>query len=77
MALLKARAFLCPVTTTTTSLESKTVATPTVRAIRGTAETLLLKNRAFARIVPYARVLILVRDARDDPGRDIEYASLK
>jgi len=68
MALLKARAFLCPVTITTISLDSKTVATPTVRAIRGTAETSLLKKRAFARIVPYARVLILVRDARDDPG---------
>ena len=67
MALLKAIAFLSPVTTTTTSLASRTVATPTVRAIRGTADISLLKKRALARIVSYARVLILVLDAREEP----------
>jgi len=51
MALLSARAFRWPVTMTTTSRASRIVATPTVRAIRGTAEISLLKKRAFARIV--------------------------
>ena len=51
IALLRASDLRRPVTTTTTSLLSRTVATPTVRAIRGTAATSLLKKRAFARIV--------------------------
>lgn len=51
IALLKAKAFRSPVTTTTTSLLSSTVATPTVRAMRGTAEISLLKKRALASIV--------------------------
>lgn len=68
MALLRAKAFLRPVTTTMTSLLSMTVATPTVRAIRGTAEISLLKKRALARIVSYARVLMRVLDAKEEPG---------
>ena len=70
IALLRASALRSPVTTTTTSLLSRTVATPTVRAIRGTAVMSLLKKRAFTRIVSYARVLILVLDERDDPMQD-------
>ena len=69
MALLKAKAFLKPVTAMTTSLLSKTVATPTVKAMRGTAEMSLLKNRALARIVSYARVLILVLEASEEPAK--------
>ena len=69
IALLNARLLRCPVTTTTTSLLSMTVATPTVRAIRGTAEMSLLKKRAFARMVSYARVLILVREVKDEPNQ--------
>lgn len=68
MALLNAKLFLNPVTTTTTSRLSKTVPTPTVNAIRGTALISLLKKRAFARMVSYARVLMRVRDAREDPS---------
>jgi hypothetical protein len=44
------------------------VATPTVRAIFGTASISLLKKRALARIVSYARVLTRVREARDEPS---------
>ena len=69
MALLRAKAFLNPVTAMTTSLLSKTVATPTVKAMRGTAEISLLKNRALARIVSYARVLILVLEASEEPAK--------
>jgi hypothetical protein len=66
--LLSANAFRRPVTTITTSLLSRTVATPTVKAIRGTADMSLLKNRALASMVSYARVLIRVLEARDDPA---------
>jgi hypothetical protein len=59
-----------------TSLLSKTVATPTVKAIRGTADMSLLKKRAFARMVSYARVFIRVLEARDDPGYLIIMRSL-
>ena len=45
-----------------------TVATPTVRAWVGTWEISPPKNLAFATIVSFAKVLILVRDASDDPG---------
>ena len=68
MALLNARLFRKPVTTTTTSLLSSTVPTPTVSAILGTASMSLLKKRALARIVSYARVLTRVREARDEPA---------
>lgn len=68
IALLKAKLFLWPVTTTTTSLDSSTVPTPTVSAIRGTASISLLKKRALARMVSYARVLMRVREAREEPG---------
>jgi hypothetical protein len=69
MALLNATLFCNPVTTTSTSLLSSTVPTPTVSAILGTASMSLLKKRALARIVSYARVLTSVREARDDPSR--------
>ena len=46
-----ASALFCPVTTSTTSLASMTVCTPTVRAIRGTADRSLLKNRQLSRMV--------------------------
>lgn len=67
IALESASALRCPVTTTITSRDSSTVATPTVSAMRGTAAMSLLKKRAFARIVSYASVLMRVRDARDEP----------
>lgn len=51
-----------------TSRLSMTVATPTVRAIRGTAFMSLPKKRALARMVSYARVFMRVRDAREEPG---------
>jgi hypothetical protein len=62
-----------------TSRASITVPTPTVRAIFGTSEMSLLKNRELAMIVSYAycqsdhkaddtKVLILVRDVRLLPG---------
>jgi len=69
MDLLRAKAFFKPVTAMTTSLLSKTVATPTVKAMRGTAEMSLSKNRALARIVSYARVLILVLEASEEPAK--------
>jgi hypothetical protein len=69
MALLNATLFCNPVTTTSTSLLSGAVPTPTVSAILGTASMSLLKKRALARIVSYARVLTRVREARDDPSR--------
>jgi hypothetical protein len=65
--LLSANDFRSPVTAITTSLLSNTVATPTVKAIRGTADMLLLKNRALAKMVSYASVLIRVLEASDDP----------
>lgn len=61
-------AFLLPVTTRITSRASMTVAIPTVRAMRGTAERSLLKKRALARMVSYARVLMRVRETREEPG---------
>lgn len=67
IALLKAKLFRWPVTTTTTSRDSSTVPTPTVSAIRGTAEMSLLKKRALARMVSYARVLMRVREEREEP----------
>jgi hypothetical protein len=70
IALLRARAFLRPVTTTTTSLASITVCTPTVNAILGTFSMSLSKKRAFAKIVSYARVLMRVREVKDEPVRD-------
>lgn len=51
-----------------TSSASITVATPTVNAIVGTLLKSPPKNRAFARIVSWARVFTLVRDTRLDPG---------
>ena len=45
-----------------------TVATPTVRAWVGTWAISPPKNLAFATIVSFAKVLILVRDASDEPG---------
>jgi hypothetical protein len=74
MALLRAKAFLKPVTMMTTSLLSKTVATPTVKAILGTAEISLLKNRALARMVSYASVLIRVLEASEEPLRVYEHS---
>ena len=51
-----------------TSLASITVPTPTVRAIFGTWFTSPPKNWALAWIVSTARDLILVREAREEPG---------
>ena len=51
-----------------TSFASMTVCTPTVSACVGTWLTSPPKKRAFASIVSTASVLILVRDARLDPG---------
>jgi hypothetical protein len=65
--LLSAKLFLNPVTTTTTSLDSNTVATPTVNAILGTLDKSFPKNRELAKIVSYASVLIRVREANDEP----------
>lgn len=45
-----------------------TVATPTVRAWVGTSEILPPKNLALATMVSLANVLILVREASDEPG---------
>ena len=52
----------------TTSRASMTVATPTVRAWVGTLEISPSKNLAFATIVSFANVFILVLDASDEPG---------
>ena len=67
IALLKAKLFLKPITTTTTSLLSNTVPMPRVRAIFGAVSMSLLNKRALARILSYASVLTRVREARDDP----------
>lgn len=45
-----------------------TVATPTVRAWVGTWAISPPKNLAFATIVSFAKVLILVLDTSDEPG---------
>jgi hypothetical protein len=70
--LLSASAFRRPVTAITTSLLSNTVATPTVKAICGTADMSLLKNRALAKMVSYASVLIRALEASDDPEYDYQ-----
>ena len=51
-----------------TSSASRTVPTPTVKAIVGTLFTSPPKNLAFAMIVSLARVFTRVRDTSEDPG---------
>lgn len=51
-----------------TSFASITVPTPTVRACFGTLARSPSKNLAFATTVSLAKVLILVRETRDEPG---------
>ena len=68
MHFCSASAFLGPRTMATTSFASRTVWTPTVRAILGTCIRSWSKNLLLARTVSYARVLALVRDAKLEPG---------
>ena len=68
IAMLSVSALRFPVTTTTTSRESRMILKPTASTMRATAAMSLPKKRAFEWIVSYARVLMRVRDESEDPG---------